>query len=77
MKAFTISTALALLAAMASAAPAPNSPDWAPETRQFQAQITFFGAAGASFSLSVPTDGSEFFISKSTAFILLLLLLSP
>ncbi|KAL8936809.1 MAG: hypothetical protein Q9216_004739 [Gyalolechia sp. 2 TL-2023] len=67
MKAFTISTAVAaLLASMASAAPAPApaTPDQAPETRQFQAQITFFGAHSASFSLSVPTDGSEFSISN-------------
>ncbi|KAL9006194.1 MAG: hypothetical protein Q9188_001073 [Gyalolechia gomerana] len=65
MRAFTISATVALLASLASAAPAPTTPDWAPETRQFQAQITFFGAdSDASFSLSVPTDGSEFSISN-------------
>lgn len=66
MRAFIISATVALLASLASAAPAPTTPEWAPETRQFQAQITFFGAdSDASFSLSVPTDGSEFSISKS------------
>lgn len=60
MKAFTISAAVALLASLASATPAPKQ-----EARQFQAQITFFGAdSDASFSLSVPTDGSEFSIGN-------------
>ncbi|KAL8939087.1 MAG: hypothetical protein Q9211_002900 [Gyalolechia sp. 1 TL-2023] len=65
MKAFTISAAVALLASLASAAPAPTTPHRAPETRQFQAQITFFGAdPDAFFSLSVPTDGSAFPINN-------------
>ncbi|KAI4140655.1 MAG: hypothetical protein L6R39_005698, partial [Caloplaca ligustica] len=58
MKTFTITTALALLASLVSAAPAPTQP----EARQFQAQITFIGAADAAFTQSVPTDGSVFAI---------------
>ncbi|MCJ1418758.1 hypothetical protein MMC32_005109 [Xylographa parallela] len=60
MKSLTMFTALSLLAAFVSAAPTPA----AVEARQFQAQITFFGAAGASFSMSVPTDSSGFTISN-------------
>ncbi|KAI4197519.1 MAG: hypothetical protein LQ348_002155 [Seirophora lacunosa] len=60
MKAFTISTALALLTSLVSAAPA-TTPH---EARQFRAQITFIGAANGLFFQSVPTDGSVFSISK-------------
>lgn len=57
MKSFTITSLIMALATLTSAAPAP-------ESRQFQAQITFIGAADASYKLSVPTDGSVFPISK-------------
>ncbi|KAL8962896.1 MAG: hypothetical protein Q9193_000773 [Seirophora villosa] len=60
MKAFTISAALALLTSLVSAAPA-TTPH---EARQFQAQITFIGAADGVFYQSVPTDGSVFSISN-------------
>ncbi|KAE8441129.1 hypothetical protein EG329_005841 [Mollisiaceae sp. DMI_Dod_QoI] len=56
MQTFAITALLALVASLASAAPA--------ERRQFQAQLTFYGAAGASYTLSVPTDASEFTISN-------------
>lgn len=59
MQTFTITSLLTLaLAALSTAAPA--------ERRQFQAQLTFYGAAGASYTLSVPTDASEFYIGKTT-----------
>lgn len=58
MQLFTLTTLTALLAAVAYAAPKA-------EPRQFQAQITFEGAAGAEFSMSVPTDASVFAISMS------------
>ncbi|KAL9011690.1 MAG: hypothetical protein Q9173_003484 [Seirophora scorigena] len=61
MKAFTISTALALLTSLVSAAPAITPH----EARQFQAQITFIGAADGVFYQSVPTDGSVFSITLS------------
>ncbi|MCJ1289022.1 hypothetical protein MMC34_000554 [Xylographa carneopallida] len=51
---------LPLLAVLVSAAPTPATH----EARQFQAQITFSGAAGASYTLSVPTDGSDFPINN-------------
>ncbi|MCJ1394461.1 hypothetical protein MMC18_007339 [Xylographa bjoerkii] len=60
MKSFNIFAALPFLTVLVYAAPTPA----AIEARQFQAQITFFGAAGASFSMSVPTDGSGFTISN-------------
>jgi hypothetical protein len=57
MQTFTITSLLTLaLAALSTAAPA--------ERRQFEAQLTFYGAAGASYTLSVPTDASEFYIGK-------------
>ncbi|KAL3425236.1 hypothetical protein PVAG01_04517 [Phlyctema vagabunda] len=59
MKTFIFTPAFAtILAGLAQAAPAL-------ESRQFQAQVTFFGAADASYSLSVPTDGSLFQINNS------------
>lgn len=58
MKSFTIAAFVAVLAGLAQAAPSK-------EAHSFQAQITFEGAAGASFSLSVPTDGSYFPICMS------------
>lgn len=61
MKTFSITTIItAALASFASAAPS--------EKRQFQAQITFEGAPPdvAQFTMSVPTDGSVFAISKSS-----------
>ncbi|KAL9020575.1 MAG: hypothetical protein Q9185_002161 [Variospora sp. 1 TL-2023] len=60
MKTFTISAALALLTSLVSAAPATTQY----EARQFQAQITFIGAADGVFTQSVPTDGSLFTITN-------------
>lgn len=55
---FTLPTLLTFaLAALTTAAPAP-------ERRQFEAQLTFYGAADASYTLSVPTDASVFTIGK-------------
>ncbi|KAI4162896.1 MAG: hypothetical protein LQ342_003407 [Letrouitia transgressa] len=51
MKFLAIPTALLLAVSSVSAAPAI-------ETRQFAAQITFYGAADAKYSLSIPADGS-------------------
>lgn len=53
MKIFSISTAIALLAAYAYAAP-PSALD----TRQFQVSVTFFGADGAQFTPNFPADDS-------------------
>jgi len=65
MKLSILSPALALLAIQVQVHAAPT-PAQANELRQFQAQITFIGAAGASFTQSVPTaPGSTFTISKS------------
>ena len=55
---FSIVTALALLAAVAQAAPTP-----AVEARQFQVQVRFEGAAGAYFPQSFPSDGTLVAIS--------------
>ena len=57
----TITAAITLFAALAHASPTPLA------ARQFQAQLTFYGAADAKFFLSVPTDGSVFTISKYCA----------
>lgn len=69
MQFLAITSLLALAATLASAAPAA-------EPRQFKAQLTFYGAAGASYTLSVPTDGSVFHIGMSY-FPLPLLTLAP
>ncbi|KAK0105056.1 hypothetical protein ONS95_004578 [Cadophora gregata] len=58
MKTFTATAILAFAASLAHAAPAVQA-------RQFEAQITFTGAAGASYTLSVPTDGSVFPITNN------------
>lgn len=64
MKAFTISAAVALLAAFAQAAPAPVEID----ARGMSVTLTFEGATpSASYSLTVPVDGSTFYISMSLA----------
>ncbi|KAH7372123.1 hypothetical protein BKA64DRAFT_610245 [Cadophora sp. MPI-SDFR-AT-0126] len=57
MKTFTATAIFALAAGLVQAAPTL-------ENRQFEAQITFIGAADASFSLSVPTDGTVFPITN-------------
>ena len=54
----TITAAISLFAALAHASPIPLA------ARQFQAQLTFYGAADAEFQMSVPADGSEFAISE-------------
>lgn len=57
MKVFSLTTAAALLATSAFAAPA------AKVARQFEAQITFYGATPEdTFTQSVPTDGSTFYV---------------
>lgn len=58
MKIFSISTASALLAAFAYAAP-PSALD----TRQFQVSVTFFGAGGAQYTQNFPADNSVVKIS--------------
>jgi len=55
MKTFTTTAILALMATLTQAAPVVDR-------SSFEAQITFIGAAGAQFSLSVPTDSSIFYI---------------
>ena len=57
MQLFTLTALTTLLAAIVHAAPKS-------QVRQFEAQITFEGAAGAEFSMSVPTDASLFAICK-------------
>jgi hypothetical protein len=57
MKTFTLTSFAVLFAAFANSAPAP-----AAQYGPFQAQITFEGAAGAVYTLEVPTDGSVFYI---------------
>ena len=59
MKAFTISAFFFLLATKLDAAPA--------NTRNFDVQLTFEGAPPdvAFYTLSVPADGSVFYISMS------------
>ena len=61
MKFLATIVSLSVLASQAFAIPLA-------QPRQFEAQITFIGAADASFSLSVPTDGSVFTISASPSF---------
>ena len=56
MKTVIISTAAALLAVVAQAAPAPAPAQ--NEARQFQVSITFHGAGGASYSQQFPADNS-------------------
>ena len=64
MKAFTISAAVALLAAFAQAAPAPVEID----ARTAYVTLTFEGATpSAYYTRSVPVDGSTFTISMSIA----------
>lgn len=80
MKAFTISAAAAaLLAAFAYAA--PTSIQIQVDLREFEATITFEGAADASFTKEVPTDGSYFYISMSFArfhiFLVPIILIDP
>lgn len=64
MKVFTLSTAVTLFAVSAHAAPALN-PVQVGARGVFNAPITFYGAAGASYFLSVPTDNSVVYISMS------------
>lgn len=58
---FTLSTLALLFASTGLVTAAPVL-----ENRQFEAQITFSGAAGAEYSLSVPTLATLFTISKSS-----------
>lgn len=62
MKAFTISTALALLTSLASAAPAATQL----EARQVFTTIAFIGAADGIFYQTELADGSSFGICKLT-----------
>lgn len=61
MKFLAISAALLLAVSSASAAPVV-------EDRQFAAQITFYGAADAKYSLSIPADGRIVPISTFSLF---------
>lgn len=59
MKTFAIAATLALLASSTIAAPAVKA------ARQFEAQITFHGATpDDTFTQSVPTDGSTFYVCR-------------
>lgn len=58
MKIFTTAAFFAFVATLTAAAPAPQG------SNGFEALITFQGAAGAQFTLSVPTDGTTFSIGK-------------
>ena len=57
MKVSIISTIVATLLAASNAAPVDTP-------REFQAAITFYGAAGASFTQLFPTDDRSYPISK-------------
>ncbi|MCJ1456513.1 hypothetical protein MMC28_006874 [Mycoblastus sanguinarius] len=63
MKTFTISAALALLAALGQAAPAPSQA----KGRQFEVQLTFTGAGPNPpiFTLAEPADGSIFEVDNA------------
>lgn len=63
MKTFTISAAFAFLAALSHAAPAPTEIT-ARSYSGYEAQVTFYGAADAEFSLSIPADGRLITISR-------------
>lgn len=53
-------TAIAIMAAVASiTSAAPTT-----EPRQFQAQLSFLGAAGAEYTISAPTTATKFFTGK-------------
>ncbi|KAL8909402.1 MAG: hypothetical protein Q9207_000237 [Kuettlingeria erythrocarpa] len=56
MKVFTISTAIALMASLAAAAPAATQP----EARQVLITIAFIGAADGVFYQTELADGSSF-----------------
>jgi hypothetical protein len=58
MKTFITAAFFAFVATLASATPTPQG------YNGFEALITFQGAAGAQFTLAVPTDGTVFSIGK-------------
>jgi hypothetical protein len=58
MKTFITAAFFAFVATLAAAAPTPQV------YNGFEALITFQGAAGAEFTLAVPTDGTVFIIGK-------------
>ena len=61
MKSFIISATVGLFAALTQAVAIP-------ETRTFEAQLTFHGATpSAAYTVSVPTDGSVVTICKSVS----------
>jgi hypothetical protein len=60
MYSLTLTTLLALALSSFTTA----TPTVASEARQCQAQITFYGAAGVSYSLSAPTDATLFSIGE-------------
>lgn len=62
MKAFSIASAVALLAAFAQAAPAPVPAEVIARTET--AKITFEGAAGVNYVLYFNVDGSTQYIGK-------------
>jgi hypothetical protein len=61
---FTITAITALLASASLAIAGPVN-----ERRQFEAQITFIGAAGAEYSISAPTDATSFVIGMASLII--------
>ncbi|MCJ1290268.1 hypothetical protein MMC34_001804 [Xylographa carneopallida] len=60
MKSSTLSLTLTLVAAMAQAAPTATQsfPD------EFKVGLTFYGAAGASYDMSAPTDDTAYPITN-------------
>ena len=58
MKNFTTAAFFAFVATLVAGAPTPQV------YNGFEALITFQGAAGAQFTLAVPTDGTVFIIGK-------------
>ncbi|MCJ1469529.1 hypothetical protein MMC07_008162 [Pseudocyphellaria aurata] len=62
MKAFAVSAAVAILAAFAQAAPAPNPAQV--QARVFDAPVIFYGAGGAYYTESIPADGSQVIIDN-------------
>ncbi|PMD19926.1 hypothetical protein NA56DRAFT_690138 [Hyaloscypha hepaticicola] len=59
MKTFTTAAFFAFVATLAAAAPTSQG------SNGIEAVITFQGAAGAQFTLSVPTDGTTFSIDNA------------
>ncbi|MCJ1415313.1 hypothetical protein MMC32_001645 [Xylographa parallela] len=61
MKSSTLSFMITILAALTQAAPTATQP--APR-QEFKVGLTFFGAAGASYDMNVPTDDTPYPITN-------------